>query len=40
MYDYLYMYMLHDRTEWKGRGGARGRKARYRKFKCFGLLRH
>ena len=24
MYDYLYMYMLHDRTEWKGRGGGPG----------------
>ena len=38
MYDYLYMYMLHDRTEWKG-GGPGGRKARYREIQVFWFIK-
>ena len=39
MYDYLYMYMLHDRTEWKGGGGGRGKESKVQEIQVFWFIK-
>ena len=38
MYDYLYMYMLHDRTEWKG-GGLGGKESKVQEIQVFWFIK-